>query len=300
MRHKPPIVVHSIAIAIAFFKSASTAFPKFKNTLGPLSNGSLASVPNLILNFNTYFMNKFTCLAVLMACLTACKTIIVQHEQQTKTTQNLQLGSIGEQRGSLIFADYNHTALPTYKQPLKLKVTVVPYSKASYKAFETATHAQQPSQQLQSTDSVQQRPQYLKIEIADRVGLIHSLNSSHNSSVFQFLKQKPTAHIVSTIAVAFSPAVMAQLSSAQEVFLEQTGQHNYILKTYNPGNESQSVFFNQGVVFGYKASKVCWTLTTKRRYTIVDIVESDENCPYCTHSRIKALKSRTNSYKRSL
>ena len=104
--------------------------------------------------------------------------------------------------------------------------------KSKLKAFENAKSAQNKAIVVKYVDSVKPKPHFLKLEIADRVAVLKSLNSEANKDVFQFLQNKTNAHLVSTISVVFDAETAAKLSTAQQVFLEHTGINNYVLKTY--------------------------------------------------------------------
>ena len=241
-------------------------------------------------------MNKFTCIALVMSCFTSCKIITVQQENQTKTTQNLQLGAVGVQRNVLWRSDYNPTAFPDYEDPIKLKVSLVPFNSIKHKAFTKSKQTQDQSVQATYIDTIKPKPWFIKLEIADRVTLINSLNSKENTGVFNFLKQQNRAHIVSAISVVFSTEVMAHLSSVQEVYLEQLGLHNYVIKTYNNDLEQQTILFNKGVVFGYQPSRVCWKKQAENKFIIGDLVERNSRCPSTTTKRIKETKKPINNY----
>ena len=228
-------------------------------------------------------MNKCICIALMIAGFTSCKTLSVQQERQTKTTQNLQLGAIGVHKNFILEQDYNFTAFPQFQHPIKVKVNGVPFNKTKMKVFENAKRTQNKDIHVKYVDSVKIKPRFLKLEIADRVAVLKSLNSKGNATIFQFLKTKKNAHLITAISIVFDAETTAKLSTAQEVFLEHTGINNYVLKTYENTKEQHSIYFNEGVVFGYQTSNACWKENKKRQLEIVDFVESNDRCPIHTH-----------------
>lgn len=242
-------------------------------------------------------MIKYSCIALLIASFTSCRTLSVQQERQIKTTQNLQLGTIGVHKNFMLEQDYNFTAIPQYQSPIKVNVTRVPFNKTKIKAFENAKSIQNKSVVVTYVDSVKPKPRFLKLEIADRVAVLKSLNSKENRGVFQFLQNKSNAHLISTISVVFDAQIATKLSSAQEVFLEPKGINNYVLKTYDHNNEQDSVSFKQGVVFGYQTSKACWKENKKHQLEIIDLVESDDRCPIDSYRQAKKAQQTLNNYK---
>mgnify|MGYP000908383044 CR=1 FL=1 len=242
-------------------------------------------------------MIKYSCIAVLIVSFTSCRTLSVQHERQHKTTQNIQLGTIGVHKNFILEQDYNFTAFPQLQQPIKVSVTAVPFNKTKLKAFEKAKSAQNKAIVVKYVDSVKTKPRFLKLEIADRVAILNSLMGNENTAVFEFLQNKTNAHLISTISIVFDAETAAKLSTAQEVFLEHTGINNYVLKTYDNNIEQHSIYFNEGVVFGYQTSNACWKENKKRQLEIVDVVESNDRCPINTHRLAKKAKKQINYYK---
>ena len=242
-------------------------------------------------------MKKKILIPLIFVGLVSCKTMIVQQELQTQTTQNLQLGTVGELKEVLVLQDYNHTASPDYQAPIKLKVNSVPFTKTKLKAFKKAKHAQNKNISVNYIDSVKIKPTFLKIEIADRVAILNSFKGDTNKAVTQFLQYKTKAHLISTISVVFNPDTALHLSNAQEVFLEQTGVKNYVLKTYQNNKQQQSIHFNEGIVFGYQVSRACWKENNKHQFEIVDLVKKNEKCPRKTYRVPKGAKKNLNYYK---
>lgn len=239
-------------------------------------------------------MIKYSCIALLIASFTSCRTLSVQQERQMKTTQNLALGTIGVHKNFMIEQDYNFTAFPQYQSPIKVNVTRVPFNKTKIKAFENAKSAQNKAVHVKYVDSVKPKPRFLKLEIADRVAVLKSLNSTQNSDVFQFLQNKSNAHLISTLSAVFDAETAEKLSSAQQVFLEHTGINNYVLKIYYNNKEQHSIPFSEGVVFGYQISNVCWKENKKHQLEIVDLVESDDRCPLNSYRMAKKAKKKIN------
>lgn len=234
-------------------------------------------------------------MALVLVSITACRTFSVQQERQIKTTQNIQLGTIGIHKNFIIEHAYNVAATPQFLNPIKVKVSRIPFNKVKLKAFERAKSAQNKAIVVNYIDSVNPKPHFLKLEIADRVAVLKSVNAKENTAVFQFLKNKTNAHLVSTISVVFEAQTATKLSTAQEVFLEHTGS-KYVLKTYNQNNEQQSIHLSEGVIFGYQTSNTCWKENHKRQLEIIDFVESNERCPL-NSSRLARHAKKKQDYK---
>lgn len=242
-------------------------------------------------------MRKVIQAILILIVAASCKTISVNHENQTKTTQNIKLGIIGEQKDFVVEKDYNQTALPKYQEPVKLVISKVPFNKNTFEAYQKASMVQNSTVLVNYVDSLQPKPIYIKIEIADRLSMINSLNNVDNIKLFEFLQNKSDTHIVSTISIAFNAQIIDALDNADEVFLAHSGVNNYVLKVFKNNSEQQTILFNEGVVFGYQYSNFCWKENQKYQLKIVDIVERDDKCPSKTYRSAKRARKKINYYK---
>ena len=221
----------------------------------------------------------------------------MQQESQNTTTQQIILGTVGEQKRFVLEQDYNHTALPKYKLPIKVNVNAIVFTKPTFKAFSKAKVSQSQNVSINFVDSLHTKPKFLKLELADRITVLNALNAKENRDVFQFLQNKSEAHLVTSISIAFNTKDITTLINAEEVFLEVDGIKNYALKTYKNGELQQTIQFNQGIIFGYQTSSCCWKQNDKYQLEIVDIVERNDQCPNKTYKSSKRAKKKINYYK---
>ncbi|WP_290698282.1 hypothetical protein [Lacinutrix sp.] len=242
-------------------------------------------------------MTRYIYLFLIVAFITSCKTISIAQDYQKTTTQNIQLGTVGEQKNFVLEQDYNHTALPKYQTPIKVNVSVLDFNKTIHKAFANAKENQNQAITVNYVDSLKRKPKYLKLEIADRVAVLNALNSKENKDVFSFLETKTEAHLISSIALALNPNDLIAITAADEVFLEVTGIKNYALKLYKNKLVQQTIMFNDGVVFAYKTSSCCWKQNDKYQLEIVDLVQGRDKCPSDTYRFAKRAKKKIDYYK---
>jgi len=232
-------------------------------------------------------MNKIIFLILSIFFFTSCKTISIQNESHTKIDQNIQLGTVGEQKDFILEQDYNQTAIPKYKKVVKVQIDVIDFNKQSFKSFLKAKKSQSKTITVNYLDSLDQKPQYLKLEIADRVTILNALNHKENKDVFQFLENKKEAHLVTSIALALNKSDIEAIYKADEVFLEMVSKKSYGLITYINKEARQTILFNQGVVFAYQTSSCCWKQNDKYQLEIVDLVEGSDMCPNKTYKSSK-------------
>jgi len=236
----------------------------------------------------------FICLAVFLA---SCKTVLVQKEFQKTTTQNIKLGTVGEQKDFILEQDYNHTALPNYQDPIKIQVSLIAFNTSTYKTFTKAKTSQNQSVAINYIDSISNKPKFLKLEIADRVAVLNALNNTENKDVFQFLKNKNDAHIITSVSLVLKENDITAITKANEVFLENSGIKSYALHLYNNKELQQTINFKEGVVFAYQTSNACWKENDKYQLKIIDLVESNDKCPSKTYRASKRAKQKINYYK---
>ncbi len=241
-------------------------------------------------------MNRLNML-LLIVCFTSCKTVQINHEYQKSTTQNIQLGTVGEQKTFILEQDYNHTALPNYQTPIKVNVNPLEFNKSTFKVFSNAKINQNQKVSVNYVDSLENKPKYLKLDIADRVAVLNTLNNKASKDVFQFLQNKDQAHLVTSIALALNTDDINTIINADEVFLEVTGIKNYALNLYKGEIVQQTILFNDGVVFAYKTSSCCWKQNDKYQLEIVDLAEGNTKCPSQSYKSVKQAKKEINYFK---
>ena len=224
-------------------------------------------------------MNKIGFLILFIFLSIGCKTVSIQNELHSETNENIMLGVVGENKQLFLERDYIHTAIPKYNEAVKVQIEVLNFSKHSYKSFLKANATQFKTIEINYVDSLEQKPQYLKLEIADRVAILNALNNKENLDVFQFLENKKESHLVTSISIALNESDKQAINNADEVFLEMVGKNSYGLKTYINKKPEQTILFNQGVVFAYQTSNFCWKQNDKYKLEIVDLVESNDKCP---------------------
>ncbi|MFL1013665.1 hypothetical protein [Flavisericum labens] len=210
-----------------------------------------------------------------------CKSLPIGYGATT-TSHQVSLGSVGVNSTSLLDSEFNQTAVPNYSEPIKVSVNLVPFSKRSYKAFEKANAVQSAKIKVNYIDSIPQKPNYIKLQIADKVSIINALNSNGNESVKTYLANNKNAKVLTDVSMAFNPKELQSLMGANSVFLVESGVKTYSLKWYDKTGKQQLVPFNNGVVFAYGTSNCCWRVNNRHKFDIVDLVDYG-SCPKNTY-----------------
>jgi hypothetical protein len=221
----------------------------------------------------------------------------VNGEHQTSTKQSLILGTIGFEKDFIAEYDYKTIALPNYENPIKVAASLVTFNKRTFKLYSEAQNTQSHIININYNDSLDKKPQYLKIEISDRLEVLNSLKDETNSDVFQFLKDNNKSHLVTSVAIAFNESNINLINDAQEIFLETTGVKTYSLNLYKGKTLQKKIFFNEGVIFAYQTSNCCWKQNDKYQLEIIDLVERNDKCPSNSYRSSNRAKKKINYYK---
>ncbi len=229
--------------------------------------------------------------------LFGCKTVSVNQETQKTTNNQIVLASIGLQNDNVIQSSFSNTAIPEYKQPIKVFVSAISFDKKTFKAFTEAEQLHQSNLNITYIDSLPNKPKFVSLKIADRVDLIQMLNSKENAEVKNYLTNKEDATIITSVSLALPQQELNEIKQADKVFLVQDGLKNYALQLYNDDVPTKKIQFNEGVVFAYRTSSCCWQENEKHQINIVDLVDGQSSCPNKTYKSAKRAKKKVNYFK---
>jgi hypothetical protein len=243
-------------------------------------------------------LKKVLVICCLVSVLVGCKTLGlgVSQETQTKTTQQLTLGGVGVDKDFMLQNNYNHVAIPSYNKPIKVSASVMAFNKQTYKAFTKAKALQSANISVKYIDSLENKPKYLKLQIVDNVALITALNNDENTPVKTYLSHKKDANILTSIYLALNTKDLEAITKADAVFLVEKGFKTYALQLYINSVKTETIAFNQGVVFGYAASNCCWQDNKRHQLDIVDLVTQFNSCPNKTYRSAKRAEKKVNTF----
>jgi hypothetical protein len=226
-----------------------------------------------------------------------CKTGSILQEQQTKTTQQVTLGSIGTGKDVIWQSGFNSSALPTYQQPIKTTVINKIFNNQTHKAFTKAKALQSADVNIQYVDSIPNKPHYLQLQIADKVEVLNTLNMEENSRVRDYLGRNAQAKVLSSIWIAFNKTDFDAILSADAVFLIENGAKTYALQLKKDNKKVGVIPFNQGIIFGYDTSNCCWQERKRNQIEVVDLVGDFKSCPNGTYRSARRADKSIQDYK---
>jgi hypothetical protein len=239
-----------------------------------------------------YQFLKVCCLFMLVA---SCRTININLESQRNTTQQLSLGSIGSSKDYILQKGFNSSAIPSYKEPIKVWVTIKPFNKQTFKTFTKAKALQPADVAINYVDSIAVKPKYIQLQIADKVAVITALNSEVNTAVKNYLTHNTYANVLTSVSLTLNTHDLENITKADAVFLVENGVKQYALQLYEKQVKTQIILFNQGVVFEYKTSNCCWQENKYHKLDIVDLVSDFNSCPSNTNRSAKRAEKKINT-----
>jgi len=235
----------------------------------------------------------YGCLLVLA---TGCKTLDPIHDSRFTTQYPMTLGSIGLNKASLLQNQYTNTAIPTYKDPIKVAVITEPFTKSTFNIFKEAKASQQASLANIYHDSLKNQPRFVNLQIINRVGLITAINRDGNANIKDYMLQHPDAGVITSVSMALNPKKFDAITVADEVFLVQNGIQSYGLQLYSDKKPTQMFNFNEGVVFAYTMSHCCWQENNRHELTLVDLTDG-RSCPKNTYKDANKAQKKDDYFK---
>ncbi|WP_299223304.1 hypothetical protein [uncultured Aquimarina sp.] len=239
---------------------------------------------------------KYILVVIGIICLVGCRSISVNKSvMHTATTTPVALGVIGIHENHLRNTDFQVTTIPMYKKDIRVGVTAADFDKTTYKAY--LSKSQNNKHQITYIDSLETKPQFLKIELIDWVSTISELEQPYNQQTIAYLKRQQGAEMISSVSLAVSQNTLNEINSAEAVFLVNKNYKQYELSLVKGGKTYKTIDFADTTIFGYRLSYFCWGENDKRRVALFDIVDENDDCPKNTYKKAEKAKEKINYFK---
>jgi len=239
---------------------------------------------------------KLFFIGVLVLFFQSCKTLIVDSKNSTVTQRAVSLLHIGDEEGLLLGSDFTNNAIVATNKPVKVFVTSNSFTKKSYKAFNKANTLQNKNIQVKFIDSLENKPTYLSIVIADEVSVLDAFKEKQNHSLKEYLILQNDARLVTKISLAVNQEDITNTQQAEEILLVPYGLKSYALELYSSAKMTQRILFTETVVFAYNTSGICWKENKKHQLEIVDLVDG-AGCPSKTYKNANRAQKKINYFK---
>jgi len=239
---------------------------------------------------------KLFFIGLLTIVLQSCKTFIVDSKNSTVTQRAVSLLHIGDEEDLLLESNYKNSAIVTTTQPIKVIVASNSFTKQSYKAFLKANALQNKAITVKYVDSLENKPVYVSVTLANKVAVLDAFKEKQNSSLREYLSLQDDARLITSISLVTNKARLTKINTAEEVFITPFGLKSYALELYSGGRLEERILFTETVVFAYNTSGICWKENKKHQLEIVDFVEG-YGCPSKTFKNANRAKKKINYFK---
>ena len=205
-------------------------------------------------------------------CFVSCKVPSLVGDVVGSLSQPLPATVGGLQAGKFM-----ESGVPELEEKIRLSVQKKPFTKRSLAKYNK--ELLQKEQKLEIIDSLDIRPFFYTVEVADKVGLITALNHPENSNLKTFLETTQRNLIVTSMNMFFPSEVAALIDQASEVYLVNNKRSSYSLELLNKDRSRTFIDFKEGTSFGYEFSAFCWREDNRQRPEIAAFRKKGRSCP---------------------
>ncbi len=217
------------------------------------------------------------CSLIFLLSLASCKTLLVDQESQRRADSLMALATIGEGPTHIMKNNFQPTAFPRLRSKVKLQVEEVTFNKKSFQNY-LKRNPENPFG-LSYVDSLESKPTFLKISIADRVQLINELNATDNTSIGDYLSTSKNAKMITAISWAVDQNMRNEVLNAESVYLSNEKGKEYRLVLLDEKHQAKQFSSKKGVVIGYELSGFCWGENEKHEAKIMGLIKEGKACP---------------------
>ncbi len=215
-------------------------------------------------------------LLLALGCI-GCHSIKVNKtNMHTSTTNPMALGIIGLQKNDVLSSDFKVSALPEYKQKIRVGVTAVNFTTTTFEAYQKVSKENR--QGVTYVDSLENKPRFVTLELLDRVAIITELQKEYNAQTISYLKGQKAATMVTSVSLSLPKAVIQEITNAEVVFLNNGGYKQYQLSLINAGQIYKTINFAEATIFGYELSYFCWSENDRKQITLSNIIDEKSSC----------------------
>lgn len=224
----------------------------------------------------------------------SCNTIKVKENTFKESNSNVELGALGKAKSTMGLKNtFTINAFPTIDGKIKLDLSIVPFTKKTYKSYQAKGSFNQQQTKINYVDSLPIKPEMVSIKIADISSMVSELNKENNEQAFKFIKNDKRTSIISSVLLSLSQTNIDRLRQADTYYLVQTDVAKYHIALYKSGKKVELMDISDSIVLGYNISKFCWFENERGKWQIADIVEKGYSCKGNTYNKIKQRKEKS-------
>jgi len=214
---------------------------------------------------------------------TACS--IIKDKQQEARLNFPHLGSLVKDKKTLWHSASEQIGFPYWEEPLTVNIKEFPFNKKTYTAY--ATYIQQAGKinSIAYTDSLPYKPKYIQLQLRNKIGLTHLLNTPINDAVRSYLEQDPNYGMVTTLLVTVPDAQLPVLLHTEKVLLQKDHQNHTYLVLQN-GTTQTKLQFSELQIFAIETTSFCWGKDRYGKLMIKTLLQTGAKCPKNTYRKI--------------
>ncbi|RZS98805.1 hypothetical protein [Aquimarina brevivitae] len=240
---------------------------------------------------------RFGYCILMMLVLSGCSILQPKDATPTYTPKGdiAVLGAIGTEDKQLLATEFTVNALPQYLQGIRVYATAKPFNKNAYKKLLKSPEATKVP--VKYVDSIPNKPNYLQLQLIDRIAVLEALKTSANSSIANYIETQNDSRLVSAITVVFPKTVQDEILKADALFLQNNRYKQYELALVKDGNRVQQISLQEAVVFDYELSCFCWGENKRRKIVLQALVDTNDSCPKGTYQSADKARDKMDYFK---
>jgi hypothetical protein len=239
-------------------------------------------------------MKNFFGLIIATLLLINCKTIQVNNNAYSVSESKIEFLAIGESKS--IFGlkhQFEILAFPKVEEPIKLEISILPYTKKLSKIYLSKLKYNQELKELNYVDSLALKPELVKIKIQDISQLISSLNEKINYETINFVKNNQRTSIITSILLHLDENQILKIRECDTYYLKESQPSKYVIVLYKDGKKINEIDISNSTTLGHSVSKFCWGENQKGKWQIFDIIEKGRSCKGESFNKIKKRKEKS-------
>ncbi|CAA0163892.1 conserved exported hypothetical protein [Tenacibaculum maritimum] len=232
----------------------------------------------------------FTILSLIF--LVSCH-ILPQNDKFYTNRTTIELGIIGKKEQSIRKTAFQTFGIPYYQKKIKLKSTITPFTKHLFKHYKKMF----PKSKTTFNDTLPTIPNFIEIEIIDKVSVIKAINTD-NPFIFNYLKKSPRATLVTSIRLVANNTLQNKIQQADALYMKTDKHKKQWIYLYRNSKEISTINLSETAIFEYKLSSFCWEITPRKEIILATILNESQNCSANTQRNSQKLEEKlTNSFK---
>tara|TARA_R110000796_G_scaffold81456_2_gene179408 strand:- start:5356 stop:6090 length:735 start_codon:yes stop_codon:yes gene_type:complete len=214
---------------------------------------------------------------------------------QTAAITFPELGSVVKKKGKLWYASSEQVGVLNFENPLLATAQVVPFDKSTFKKYAHAIESANRTTSIVYTDSMPNKPKYVRLQLLDKIGLTTLLNSADNTALRSYLENDPDYKLVTAITLTVADELQKRILEAEHILVQQdgAGKLSIVLKNKQQTNELEG---SHTEVFDYSYVSFCWGEDRYHTKIIKALVQDNKGCPNATYTKAAKVKSHSPSY----